>query len=232
MLTASIASASQYTKCLDILSASQARILRLYDHDISNSAPIALADAQFRANVIPVQRKPQAKAASRGLVANPFSNQPQVLQEWITLLDYPVPSPSGINYQEKGGRGMAGFNQVLKSVMIGRLVAAWISICGVSAAAKNADVSTDDFRSSPPNPLTFSPTEPAHFAVFEKASERLSARKVWRSRTGYGFTRNCQNSTHLPDLCRPQQGRSGTAAAEASGIRSDNEDECPRDLRQ
>jgi hypothetical protein len=145
VLTATIAFASQYTKCLDILSSSQTRILRLYDHDISNSLPTALADAQSRVNVIPVQRKPQAKAASRGLVANPFSNQPQVLQEWVTVLDYPVPSPSGIDRQEKGRRGIAGLNQVLKSVMMGRLVAAWISICGVSAAAKNADVSTETF---------------------------------------------------------------------------------------
>lgn len=139
----------QHTKCLDILGESQARICRLFDHDAAIPAT-AVAIVRARVNVPVTQKRPQAKATSRLAAANPFNGQPQVLQEWISLLDFPVPLSSSTATQENDDdltRGtknarIAGLSQTLKNVMLGRLVAAWISLSGASAAAKNADVST------------------------------------------------------------------------------------------
>jgi hypothetical protein len=64
--------------------------------------------------------------------------QPQVLKEWMALLHLPV-SASSSNGAGTEGEFLA-MDANLKAIVIWRLVGAWVSVCGASTLAKNADV--------------------------------------------------------------------------------------------
>jgi hypothetical protein len=124
--------------------------MRLFNHG-DNLPNVISAATRSRGNVTTIPKRLPVKLAARIAGASPLSNQTRVLQEWTALLDFPIPSPlsndsvlSGADHtQELEKKSIAELDPTLKSVLIGRLVASWISISGVSAAAKNADVSTD-----------------------------------------------------------------------------------------
>lgn len=57
----------------------------------------------------------------------------------MALLHLP-PSASSCDGAGIEGEILAEMDANLKTIVIGRIVGAWVSVCGVSIAAKNADV--------------------------------------------------------------------------------------------
>ncbi|KAJ9118120.1 hypothetical protein QFC22_004021 [Naganishia vaughanmartiniae] len=135
-----------YEKALEILAESQPRVLNMYEH---HSTLSDLRGAEKNEQTLHTKSQtPKVAERSRKVAAAKTSSPQHLLEEWITLLDLPLPtvceytdSPMSTTTRTENAHDqrVRMMDSDLKGVLLGRLVAAWISVGGACIAAKNAD---------------------------------------------------------------------------------------------
>lgn len=124
----------------------------MYVHDIPGPASSDLGGTDKKDKPSDSKaRAPKVAERSRKVAVSKTSSR-LLLDEWLELLDLPVPTQTltdndtsaSATTQTESQRteNLNTIDSDLKGVLLGRLVAAWISVSGVCIAGKNADVSS------------------------------------------------------------------------------------------
>ncbi|KAJ9092673.1 hypothetical protein QFC21_006738 [Naganishia friedmannii] len=129
---------SMYEKALEILAESQRRVLNMYEHDTLRPTTSDLRGTDNKEKTSDSKaRNPKVVERSRKVAAAKTSSPRHLLDEWTELLDLPLPTSTPMTTETSATTNTVTENQRtksvktmdsdLKGVLLGRLVAAWIS---------------------------------------------------------------------------------------------------------
>ncbi|KAJ9094312.1 hypothetical protein QFC19_007997 [Naganishia cerealis] len=140
-----------YTKSLDILAESQRRVLDMYEHEASRPTSGTMSnDPRSTGKEKPSDgrsRNAKVPERTRKLVVAKTQGPQPLLDGWIELLDLPLPLSTNVNSPESADdavkkelmQRVKTMDPDLKSVLMGRLIAAWISVSGLCLVGTDAE---------------------------------------------------------------------------------------------